>query len=196
MSNIPDHLNKSTISPIINWKMIAFAHDYWESERFEHVNVPWIVDRKYTQVTHNIADDWNVLCTRKGDLVGSAEQGFIQSYYDGQLKSGKFISTSPCFRDDLVDDTHQIYFMKSELHINNEVNLNVLHNILHRAEIFFNTISTSNTVKVVRKQYNDEYDITLNGIEVGSYGIRQFGSYKWIYGTAIAEPRFSIADSK
>lgn len=182
--------------PTINWKLIVLTHDYWENQKFEHVNVPWLVNRKYTAITHNNADDWNVLWTRKGDLVGSAEQGFIQSRYDGQLKQGKFIATSPCFRTDSQDITHQTHFMKSELHINDEVTKEVLHSILHRAEIFFNTIATSNTVKVVHKPRDDEYDITLNGIEIGSYGIRQFGTYKWIYGTAIAEPRFSIADKQ
>ena len=40
---------------------------------------------------------------------------------------------------------------------------------------------------------DEGYDIVLNGIEVGSYGIRQHENLRWIYGTGIAEPRFSTA---
>ena len=42
------------------------------------------------------------------------------------------------------------------------------------------------------------YDIVdlKNGIELGSYGIRQFKDYKWIFATGLAEPRFSKILSK
>jgi hypothetical protein len=36
-------------------------------------------------------------------------------------------------------------------------------------------------------------DINFNGIEVGSYGIREFEGFKWVYGTGAAEPRLSQA---
>ena len=36
-------------------------------------------------------------------------------------------------------------------------------------------------------------DIELNGIEIGSYGYRSYKDFHWIYGTALAEPRFSLA---
>ena len=39
----------------------------------------------------------------------------------------------------------------------------------------------------------NSYDIVINNIEVGSYGIRENSFLKYIYGTACAEPRLSIA---
>lgn len=40
------------------------------------------------------------------------------------------------------------------------------------------------------------YDLLLSGIEVGSYGFREYKNNKWIYGTGLAEPRFSQAFEK
>lgn len=37
------------------------------------------------------------------------------------------------------------------------------------------------------------YDLEINNIEVGSYGIRQYKNLFWVYGTGLAEPRFSQA---
>lgn len=34
-------------------------------------------------------------------------------------------------------------------------------------------------------------DIVFRGIELGSYGIREHKYLKWVYGTGLAEPRFS-----
>ena len=34
-------------------------------------------------------------------------------------------------------------------------------------------------------------DILINGIEYGSYGIRTFKDFYYIYGTGVALPRFS-----
>jgi hypothetical protein len=37
-------------------------------------------------------------------------------------------------------------------------------------------------------------DWTLNGVEIGSYGVRQYKNLvKWVYGTGLAEPRFTTA---
>ena len=35
-------------------------------------------------------------------------------------------------------------------------------------------------------------DICCNNVELGSYGVRQMGPHTWIFGTGIAEPRFSL----
>jgi hypothetical protein len=47
---------------------------------------------------------------------------------------------------------------------------------------------------IVVQPTDDCMDLTINGIEVGSYGKREFKNIKWIYGTGLAEPRFSIAN--
>jgi hypothetical protein len=34
-------------------------------------------------------------------------------------------------------------------------------------------------------------DLMIDGIEIGSYGIRTYNAITWVYGTGLAEPRFS-----
>ena len=40
------------------------------------------------------------------------------------------------------------------------------------------------------------WDISLNGIEVGSYGYRTYAGHHWIFGTGLALPRMTIALEK
>ena len=51
-----------------------------------------------------------------------------------------------------------------------------------------------NTCEIHVKYMGKEmYDIeSCNGIELGSYGIREFAGFRWIYGTGVAEPRLSL----
>jgi hypothetical protein len=35
------------------------------------------------------------------------------------------------------------------------------------------------------------WDLTLGGEEIGSYGYRTFEGHQWVYGTGLAEPRFT-----
>ena len=50
---------------------------------------------------------------------------------------------------------------------------------------------SKNSVDVVPTK--EGYDLMINGIEVGSYGLRMGNGYEWVYGTGLAEPRFSVA---
>jgi hypothetical protein len=55
---------------------------------------------------------------------------------------------------------------------------------------FFQTqVPDQNLLKIVTT--SDGYDIEYNGVEIGSYGIRKTSFLEWIYGTGLAEPRFS-----
>jgi hypothetical protein len=47
----------------------------------------------------------------------------------------------------------------------------------------------NNEIKIVKT--NIGYDLELNNIELGSYGVRKYGQLHWVYGTGLAEPRFS-----
>ena len=40
---------------------------------------------------------------------------------------------------------------------------------------------------------DEGWDINVGGIEVGSYGSRSIHDHLWVYGTGLAEPRFSQA---
>jgi hypothetical protein len=48
---------------------------------------------------------------------------------------------------------------------------------------------TKKTIKREKTEIGE--DLTIDGIEIGSYGIRAYNAITWVYGTGLAEPRFS-----
>ena len=61
------------------------------------------------------------------------------------------------------------------------------------AQQFFSLHVPVDLVKTDDERSDESYDIESNGIELGSYGIRQHENITWVYGTGLAEPRLSIA---
>lgn len=123
-----------------------------------------------------------------GYLVGSAEQGFLQLMRGGRLISGKkYMSISPCFRDDPVDDWHCQYFTKLELFIPGGDHW-ARDEIMEAAGAFFISQSVFPEVRTIDDQ---SYDWEYNGVELGSYYWRQVGGLKWACGTGLAQPRFN-----
>ena len=172
------------VSPI-NWSLISRSVEFYKSKRYEHIEVPWLVSKETAMITC----PFEVSISECGNmaLVGSAEQGFLE--IAKSLKPGKYVSTSPCFRNDLEDYFHQRYFVKTELFVTDP---NVtLDEVINDAMSFFLSLNDDN-LSIINIDTNS-LDIMLNGVEIGSYGIREHGDIKWIYGTGIAEPRYSRA---
>ena len=91
----------------IDWKLLYEAKAFYEGLGFEYIEVPWIVEPSATSVTFGGAPHG----TQYGDLVGSAEQSFIQMILRGELSVGKYQAITPCFRSDTLDETHESHFM-------------------------------------------------------------------------------------
>jgi hypothetical protein len=68
--------------------------------------------------------------------------------------------------------------------------MNPMQMLLH-AQNFMNQYAR---VEVLRTDQGR--DLTLDGIEVGSYGYREAGGRKWACGTGLALPRFDVAREK
>lgn len=171
---------------LIDYKKIYEAIEYYKSKGFKNIEVPWETSKKYRDVTFE-GKDFNPI-EEDRYLVGSAEQSFIMLDSMGFLNKGAYVSCSPCFRGGELNEYHQEYFLKVELFDSNDTSVERLLYILKLAEDFFNRYIP---VKIL-KTGDYEYDInTITGIEIGSYGIRKYENSKWIYGTAIAEPRLS-----
>ncbi len=129
-----------------------------------------------------------------GDLVASGEQSFIQMWMDGILKKGKWQCATPCFRDEpIIDDLHLNYFFKVELiEVLPADPEKSLHRMVNDAIRFFR-----NYVSVEVEDTSIGHDIiSSGGIELGSYGYREHGDFKWVYGTGVAEPRLSYVESE
>ena len=171
---------------------LSQAQSYYDMAGFKNIEVPWFVDKSIIDITLPPGAT-PVEIPGRGYLIGSAEQGFLSLIAEGKLPSGKYQSTSPCFRNDSVDELHRTAFMKLEL-IDTRVLENIttdvqLKSVIQLAELFFESC-----VGVEILQTEDGFDIvdSKNKIELGSYGIRSHPLVgTWIYGTGVAEPRLS-----
>lgn len=176
------------IIPKIDYNKIAYAIEYYQGLGYEYIQVPWLIGREATYVT--LPENKKAHDTFDGFLVGSAEQSYIQMMLDGTLNFGKYVTITPCFRNEQNKDKyHHTYFEKVEL-INYSENVSELDliDVTYDAFNFFKkylpveTISTEEGFDIVDKN---------NKIELGSYGIRKYDKYSWIYATGVAEPRLS-----
>jgi hypothetical protein len=179
----------------VDWSLIASAISFYKTMGFSYVEVPWIVPEKYNLVTCPSADF--LVNSTVGSHVGSAEQGFIYLDHIGKIPKGKYVGCTPCFRrEPILDDLHQFGFMKVELYQTDDVSTDSLNKMITRAiHLFDGALHERNQrgSKVHTEETVHGFDIMLGDIELGSYGIRNFEDLSWIYGTGIAEPRFSTA---
>lgn len=180
--------------PAINWMLIGRAIDvYQHAYNYRYVEAPWIVPKSVIEVT--LPPGRSGIHCEDGALVGSAEQSFIHMMLEGELEVGRYMAATPCFRDEVPEDElHLRRFFKVEL-------IEVLPGPTgHEARVqamaqdalsfFAGTYDALASVIVPTEQ---GLDIELHGVELGSYGYREHRGHHWIYGTGIAEPRFSQA---
>lgn len=186
---------------VINYKYIAEAVEHYKRKGYEYIEVPWMVTRTPLDVTRPPqARPFKVVIGNEPDiepmlyLVASGEQSFL--YIRKDLCPGrKYITVTPCFRDEPVtDEIHHLDFMKAELIVpvwKTDDPKSILDDMVSDAWNFFRHYTHAETVKT-----EEGIDITVGGIEVGSYGIREHNGFRWVYGTGVAEPRFSYARAK
>lgn len=172
------------------------AHTFWnlrEAARFyrllgfKEVEVPWMVPERHCIATMPPGSRLaNVNSDPDLSLVGSAEQGLLAVRFT--LKEGIHMAFSPCFR--LGDDDgglHRETFLKIELGSSNVADWK---RMMDAARTFFANMTDGGDV-VDRQVGETQWDLEINGIEVGSYGFRP--ELCWAYGTGLAEPRFTMA---
>lgn len=177
---------------MISYKRLALALEFYRDRGYTLVDLPWVASREAVTVT---APKGAKLFTGPGGwLVASAEQSFLEQTMDYFLPlNKKYVAITPCFRDEAIRDSlHKPYFMKVELF---ECALNGApgYGMLADAFSFFGSQTTGDLTTQTK---TTEVDILLNGVEVGSYGVRSYGPYTWSYGTGLAEPRFGQANGR
>lgn len=162
----------------INWATLAHAVDYYENLGYIYVDVPWIVDKDTSDMTHF---GESVVCN-KGVLIGSGEQGFLV----GDYPKGKYMTATPCFRvEDKHTDTTRPYFVKLELY-----SQGIYPNY---DELVRDAFDYMNSLVPCRAEDTDiGCDIMCGDIELGSYGKRNINGKQWVYGTGLALPRMTI----
>lgn len=193
---------------MIDYQKIATAVRHYGEARFKYIEVPWFV----TPETMNITAPPGVQLfdTFAGSLVASGEQSFLHIRKELLKEDGfpaLYQCVTPCFRDEAnPDELHLQYFMKNELiGINwhtfdekdkTEVPWALLNYVIRKALDYFKIYAyeESDELKVIDAPMPNSvvnHDITIRGIEVGSYGYRHTDGFAWVYGTGVAEPRLS-----
>lgn len=181
----------------VNWQRLASAIAFYTAHGYTYVEAPWAVDSRYTQITCP-KPQFTGMVNGLGALVGSAEQSFLAMDLLGDLPKGRYVACTPCVRlGDHEDDLHFPTFMKVELYCTDEVSAHAVDRVLEDARTFMQVQLTNSETgfshAVQRVRTDEGYDLELAGIEVGSYGMRDYHGHGWVYGTGIAEPRFGQA---
>ena len=185
---VEQHASYEYEPPVIDYRKLATALDYYCSLGYEYIEAPWVVSPESTAVTLPLGRVATSITY--GDLVGSGEQSFIELLRRGKSMS-KACCITPCFRqEESYDELHHAYFMKLEL-IDTAATRQNLQKMIGTAERF---LSRYIDVAVIQTAA-DSYDIVASesGIELGSYGFRSYDGKPFIYGTGVALPRLDTA---
>lgn len=189
----------------INYEYISKAIEFYSSNGYEYVGVPWYVTKDIIMMTkpHIEIPDYELSANGKY-LIASGEQGFLYSIMKGYLAPGKYVTCTPCYRFESQDWLHRKTFMKVELieftyDVSRALSPFKVEELSYR---FFHSLlplSKASPISPVDSERGPldiatPRDWTLNGVEIGSYGVRQYKNLvKWVYGTGLAEPRFTTA---
>jgi len=185
---------------------LALTLDRWvRAEAFEFVNLPWLVPQRYLDATKPLhlgaAPD---IATPFGSVVASGEQAFLQMWEEGRLLSDQgYIGWTPCVRQEPVfDELHHYYFVKAELFCvpTDDPRIAVERMVCGSHTWFCELLhklgrSRGHRLEVSRID-DTQTDVLLNGVEIGSYGMRLVNGQAVVFGTALAEPRFTTACTK
>lgn len=172
----------------IDYKKLFDSLEYFKNNDFEYIDLDWVVDYYISNITKPIHRKEYFIDDKV--LVASAEQTFLQMMYDQKLKNGRYCGLTPCFRDEeCIDYLHSKYFMKVELIDTLNVDEKSLFEIIDLCIINFQKYISCEVLKI--DEYSYDIIDSKYKIELGSYGLRSYGNYEWIYATGIAEPRLS-----
>jgi hypothetical protein len=178
---------------MINYQFLHQSTLFYETHKFQRIESPWTVTKAVSEITKPIEFADLEIKDKDKVLVASGEQSFLYLYLKNFLPKGRFQTITPCFRNEPFDQTHTKYFMKNELIITDSVSHKTLIDTVSICKSFFESIHQNHIeypVEIIQTS-DTSFDLNLNGIEIGSYGIRTCEFLKWIYATGIAEPRFS-----
>lgn len=172
--------------PIIDFKKVAHAQEYYAGLGYTELSVPWIISFEPHDATR--PPHRREFYCLGGYLNASGEQSFLELMLSGSHLKKHFCIT-PCFRDEPeLDAYHHQYFLKLEL-IWTDVSLQHLHQMIADANDFLSRYTETDIIPT--NDSGTAFDIIdrKSGVEFGSYGIRSYENYSWIYGTGIALPR-------
>lgn len=96
---------------MISSQKVYEALSYYSAIGYKMIDTPIIIDKSISSLTKP-TEVLDLHHSIDKVYIGSAEQGFIQQYVNGAVGEGKFMSLTPCYRDEQVlDSTHfKVFF--------------------------------------------------------------------------------------
>jgi hypothetical protein len=168
--------------PRIDWVLLGKAVAFYASLGYKYVEVPYCVPHETIRLTLPAQYEPDYVAGL-GCLVGSAEQSLLSL----DLPDGSYMAVSPCFRPEpVLNAFYQRHFMKVEL-LQLGDDMNPIR-MLHDARQFMTAFANLEVLTTA-----EGWDLTVGGVEVGSYGFREAGDRRWACGTGLALPRFDVA---
>ena len=190
---VTEHNTPMHIIPRIDYTKIVSALEHYTRYGFTEIEAPWIISHKAYVATR--PSDREEFYTLGGYLNASGEQSFIELMQSG-VKLTKHICVTPCFRKEpVLDEIHFLYFLKAEL-IDMDVSQENLQSMISNALSFYKQYLDVSVIQTDTEGKAFDIVDTKHGIELGSYGIRTYENFSWIYGTGVALPRLDIAINK
>lgn len=190
---------------LIDYNLIGKAVDFYVGKGYEHINVDWMVAPQFSFATYRKKGAQFRTLSSSGyaqHLVGSAEQGFIQSVSKKEVEfDRRYVSVTPCFRRGDIGPVNQEWFMKVELSVVSKDNTVWCEEMLEDAWQCFDYLGArqdrmrlwldDSGQKDIMHEYMDGY------LELGSYGYRSLdgltnGNCLIHYATGLALPRFQL----
>ena len=196
---------------VIDYSLIAEACEYYELFGYSRIEVPWWATADIVNITKptGVSEDNNYQLSVNGKcLLASGEQGFLYLANKGQLPPGRYQTVTPCFRNEPYDRYHVKHFMKLELIqlCNTPIEQSSVEQLAGDALALFKKLAPTADLRIIKTgvkdpialPFTEQLDIVLHisdkqQIELGFYGARHAPFAVWLYGTGIAEPRFSRA---
>lgn len=179
---------------MINYNLLHKSTVHYEKEGFKRIEAPWLVTEQINDITcpPEATKYYVTKGGKKKTFVASGEQSFLYLINKNFIPYGDYQTITPCMRDDDFDEYHTKYFMKNELiRYVESPSSNDVKDLVSYAESFFLSIGAQRNLLTIRETSPITYDIEYSGIELGSYGMRRCAFCSWVYGTGLAEPRFS-----
>lgn len=178
----------------IDYGLIQRAIEHYTGHGYKYVDAEWTAPKYIMNLTMPSFAK-GIDATLIGPLIGSGEQYFLNEIFNGRLKRGKYCCATPCFRDDVEDELHGLYFFKVELIDTVDHDYSTM--IGCAQELFDKEGMLANQVATDADHFQVDLVDDKLGLELGSYGLRShFDTGTWVYGTGVAEPRFSIVKEK
>ncbi len=199
---------------LIDYSLLGRVSESYRRLGFVRVESPWWVTKEILDITKPpfVETEDYMIGANKKCLVASGEQSLLYLINKGQLPPGKYQTITPCFRNEPFDPYHSKYFMKLELMnlLGPEDKYNIcLEDMLDtiRDTLFFLIRGHASLDETDQYKYDPTivpgtktYDLNVRVgdsiVELGSYGVRHCDFATWVYGTGIAEPRFSKVNAR